>query len=94
MSRDMAADGFPIIPYVTFKDWHDLGSGLVAWAATPRFSQGYAALQNRPGPAGRGPHAEGLRHAGGGGGRLLRHTLGWLNDEAAGLRAAVTAPTP
>ena len=45
----MAADGYPMAPYVAFRDWHDPRSGLRAWAATPRFSQGYTAIQNRPG---------------------------------------------
>ncbi|MBZ0199571.1 MAG: M14 family metallopeptidase [Ignavibacteriaceae bacterium] len=42
--------GFLIAPYVSFRDW-DKGfeSGIVDWAASPRLSEGYAAIQNRPG---------------------------------------------
>ncbi len=49
MHEAMAADGYPIAPYVSFKDWHDPLSGLIAGAMGPRFSQGYTALRNRPG---------------------------------------------
>jgi hypothetical protein len=45
----LAAQGIPIAPYVTFVNWHDPRSGLVGGVTGPRFSQGYAALQNRPG---------------------------------------------
>ena len=45
----MAADGFPIAPYVSFREWHDPRSGMNAWSAWPRFSTGYTAIQNRPG---------------------------------------------
>ncbi len=45
----MAADGFPLAPYVSFRRWHDPRSGLRSWVAGPRFSQGYAAVRNRPG---------------------------------------------
>lgn len=49
MHPAMAADGHPIAPYVSFKDWHDPRSGLQAGVMGPRFSQGYAAIRNRPG---------------------------------------------
>jgi murein tripeptide amidase MpaA len=91
MNALMAADGDPMAPYVAFKDWHDPRSGLRAWAATPRFSQGYTAIQNRPGlliethmlkdyPT----RVEGAR-------RLVTHTLSWLNSEAGRLRDLVLA---
>ncbi len=40
--------GYLIAPYLSFKNGI-VDSGIVDWAATPRFSQGYAAVQNRPG---------------------------------------------
>lgn len=49
MQEQLAADGWPLFPYVTFRRWHDPRSGLRTWAATPRYSQGYAAVRNRPG---------------------------------------------
>jgi hypothetical protein len=48
-TRALDAAGVKTTPYVMFKNWHDPRSGLVAYASGPRFSQGYAAVQNRPG---------------------------------------------
>jgi hypothetical protein len=40
---------FLVHPYVYLKEWRKgLEAGIIDWAATPRFSTGYAALQNRP----------------------------------------------
>jgi murein tripeptide amidase MpaA len=44
---DMA--GHLINPYVSFRRWHDPQSGLRSGPSPPRLSQGYTALQNRPG---------------------------------------------
>ncbi len=41
-------EGFLIGPYVGFID-RDPKKGIRTWVASPRFSQGYAAVQNRPG---------------------------------------------
>lgn len=49
MEDAMAADGYPLAPYVAFRQWHDPRSGLRSWVADPRYSQGYAAVRNRPG---------------------------------------------
>ena len=49
LERAMDKSGFPIFPYVVFRKWHDPQSGLRSWVATPDLSQGYTALQNRPG---------------------------------------------
>jgi murein tripeptide amidase MpaA len=43
----MAASGFPIIRYNWYLRRHDPRSGIKSWAAPPRFSTGYAAIQNR-----------------------------------------------
>lgn len=48
MEKETEASGFKILPYVGFKD-NDLHKGLVDWVSDPRFSHGYAAIQNRPG---------------------------------------------
>lgn len=45
----MEESGFPIFRYVTFKRWHDPRSGLRNWIASPILSEGYSAVQNRPG---------------------------------------------
>jgi hypothetical protein len=91
LKEAMAAQGWPVFPYVTLKNWGDPNSGLVTWAATPRFSQGYAALQNRPGLLVEAHMLKDYATRVEGVLRLLRHTLEWLADEAAPLRAAVTA---
>lgn len=49
MEAKMQEAGFPVFPYVSFRRWHDPRSGLVLRVAPPMISQGYSALQNRPG---------------------------------------------
>jgi len=49
LKRQMKQSGFPIIRYNAYRRRHDPKSGLVSWAAGPRFSEGYTAIQNRPG---------------------------------------------
>ena len=49
MEKNMFEKGFPVFPYVQFRNWHDPRSGLEYGVATPMISQGYTALQNRPG---------------------------------------------
>lgn len=45
----MEKAGMPIFPYVSFREWHNPESGMVALSADPKLSQGYTAIQNRPG---------------------------------------------
>jgi len=45
----MESSGYPVFPYVQFRNWHDPRSGLVIGVAPPMLSQGYTAIQNRPG---------------------------------------------
>jgi hypothetical protein len=49
MEKKMDEAGYPAFPYVMFRKWHDPRSGLRSGAAGPRYSQGYAAAQNRIG---------------------------------------------
>lgn len=46
---EMKTSGFPVFPYVQFRNWHDPRSGLTVSPAPPMLSQGYTAVQNRPG---------------------------------------------
>jgi len=46
---EMKKSGFPVFPYVEFRNWHDPRSGLTLGVAPPMLSQGYCAVQNRPG---------------------------------------------
>jgi len=91
MNEAMADDGDPMAPYVAFKDWHDPRSGLKTWAATPRFSQGYTAIQNRPGLLIETHMLKDYRTRVEGAHRLVTHTLRWLNSEAGRLRGLVVA---
>lgn len=47
--NQMKKNGYPIFPYVEFRRWHDPRSGLMCRVAPPMLSQGYCAIQNRPG---------------------------------------------
>lgn len=49
LKNKMRSSGQPIFRYVALKEWHNPESGIVAWAAEPRLSQGYTAIRNRPG---------------------------------------------
>ncbi len=49
ITERMKKAGYPIFPYISFREWHNPESGIEAWAAKPRLSQGYTAIQNRPG---------------------------------------------
>jgi len=40
--------GYPINQYVSFRRWHDPRSGLVSGTSSPRLSNGFSAIQNRP----------------------------------------------
>lgn len=47
--KQMEEAGFPMFQYVSFRRWHDPRSGLYTSVALPRLSEGYTAIQNRPG---------------------------------------------
>ena len=49
MKKYMFNKNYPVFPYVEFRNWHDPRSGLELNLATPMISQGFMALQNRPG---------------------------------------------
>jgi hypothetical protein len=48
MNAHMTASGHLLAPYIIPREDRDLSKGFIAGPATPRFSTGYAALQNRP----------------------------------------------
>jgi hypothetical protein len=48
LKKNLEAEGFPLIRYTSYRRRYDPKSGIVCWASPPRFSTGYAALQNRP----------------------------------------------
>jgi len=49
LETKMNAGGYPIFPYVEFRNWHDPRSGLISEVAPPMLSQGYTSRRNRPG---------------------------------------------
>jgi len=49
MENFMETAGYPAFPYVMFRKWHDPRSGLRSSVGGPKYSQGYAAAQNRIG---------------------------------------------
>ncbi len=49
IEKNMYAMDMPIFPYVSFRQWHDPRSGLYESVSPPMISQGYTAIQNRPG---------------------------------------------
>lgn len=49
MQTHMNNSGYPVYPYVGFRNWHDPRSGLITHVAPPMLSQGYTSLRNRPG---------------------------------------------
>ncbi len=49
LEAHLNAGGYPVFPYVGFRNWHDPRSGLITEVAPPMLSQGYTALRNRPG---------------------------------------------
>ncbi len=91
MNAQMAADGRPMTRYVSFRKWHDPRSGLVVWAAGPRFSQGYAAVRNRAGLLIETHMLKDYATRVEGAGMLWRRTMAWLNAHADELRAEVRA---
>ncbi|MFC1733674.1 M14 family metallopeptidase [candidate division KSB1 bacterium] len=46
---EMEKAGFPIFPYIAFRNWFDPRSGIRGGVSPPMISQGYTALHNRPG---------------------------------------------
>ncbi|MFO7997388.1 MAG: M14 family metallopeptidase, partial [Bacteroidales bacterium] len=45
----MEEGGYPVFPYVSYRNWHDPRSGLVSRPSPPALSTGYTPQRNRPG---------------------------------------------
>jgi hypothetical protein len=49
LNKGVEEKGFFVYTYIYLKEWREgFDGGIIDWASTPRFSTGYAALQNRP----------------------------------------------
>jgi hypothetical protein len=89
LRQSMAADGFPLIEYVTFRKHHDMESGMTTWAAPPRFSDGYSALQNRPGLLIETHMFKDYRSRVNATYAILKHSLVLLNNQHQNLKAKI-----
>ncbi len=49
MTGYMEDHGIPVFPYIEFRNWFDIRSGLISSVAPPMLSQGYTSRMNRPG---------------------------------------------
>jgi hypothetical protein len=90
MTRLMEDAGFPVFPYVSFRNWHDPRSGLISGVASPMFSQGYTALRNRPGLLVETHMLKPYRQRVEATYAIILSTLGILNKEANTLSRLVT----
>jgi hypothetical protein len=89
IGRDMEEDGFPLIRYNSYRTRHEPKSGIVCWASPPRFSTGYAAIQNRPGILIETHMLKNYKTRVTGTYELIENTLEILNDEHENLRRLV-----
>jgi len=86
---EMKKSGFPVFPYVQFRNWHDPRSGLTLNVAPPMLSQGYCAVQNRPGLLIETHMLKPYKARVTSTYTMLTHTLGLLNKEYQTLQTLV-----
>ena len=86
LKNKMEKSRFPIIRYNSYRTRHVPASGINSWAAPPRFSEGYTAIQNRPGLLIETHMLKPYRARVTGTYEMLRHTLEVLGDEHKALR--------
>jgi len=91
MDKTMAEAGYPLCPYVFLVEWSNPKSGIVSWVSTPRFAQGYASIQNRPGVLAESHMLKEYSERVSGTYEMFRQTIDLLNRERKGLREAITA---
>jgi len=87
---EMKKSGFPVFPYVQFRNWHDPRSGLTVGVAPPMLSQGYTAVQNRPGLLIETHMLKPYKARVSSTYTMLTHTLGLLNREYKTLQSLVS----
>lgn len=85
----MAADGLPMGLYQWYRRHNDPRSGLRSFAATPRLSEGYTAIQNRPGLLVETHSLKDYKTRVEGTYAILLHTLVLLNEEHEDIRERV-----
>jgi hypothetical protein len=89
LAKRMSAAGLALSPYVYFRDWDDLTTGIRTGPSTPRFSTGYAALRNRPALLIETHSLKDYATRVRGTYEMLRHSLAIVGEQAAPLRALV-----
>jgi hypothetical protein len=89
LDKLMVHSNLPASPYVVFRDWHDPRSGMVSWVASPRLSEGYTALQNRPGLLIEAHMLKSYAVRVEAAYTMLRHAISFLGDEHPNLRQTV-----
>ncbi len=89
LEDEMERSGMPISPYVMFRSWHDVKSGMRSWVATPVLSEGYTAIQNRPGLLIETHMLKSYRVRVEATYEMLRHTAELVNDRHEELRGIV-----
>jgi len=87
----MADSGFPIQRYCAFRTRHEPETGLKSWAGAPRYSEGYTALQNRPGLLIETHMLKDYRTRVTGTYETLKHTLEILGEDHAALKRECAA---
>lgn len=91
LKKSMENDNFPLIEYVWFKEKHHLGSGMRTWASPPRFSDGYAAIQNRLGLLIETHMFKDYKSRVNATYSILKYTLEILNEEYLTLKSKISA---
>ncbi len=89
MKESMAASGILVSSYIIPRKRHDPKSGLVSWSASPRFSEGYTAIQNRPGLLIETHMLKDYKTRVTATYEMLRHTIELLDQQHKALRALV-----
>lgn len=89
MKDKMNESGYPVFPYVQFRNWHDPRSGMETGAAPPMISQGYVALQNRPGILVETHMLKNYKTRVEATVQMIIHTLGIVNHQADNLKTMI-----
>lgn len=86
LEQEMDEAGYPVFPYVMFRRWHDPRSGLRSGVGAPRYSTGYAAVQNRIGLLVENHMLKDYQTRVNATYELIRVVCELLNEQAAGLK--------
>ncbi|MEJ2543106.1 MAG: M14 family metallopeptidase [Calditrichaceae bacterium] len=89
LKTSMANDNFPLIEYVWLKERNRIENGMITWAAPPRFSNGYCAIQNRPGLLIETHMFKDYKSRVDATYAILKHTLEILNQQYQNLRSKI-----